>query len=202
MRRGDNADLVATLEQVVPAAQAGEPGAVEQVLRLVYPFVLRGCRARLGAPNSRTDPEDTAQEVLLAIAGAITRYEPGQRPFLAWVAAITSHKATDAFRRHYRDRSTPTQQLPDSLDGADPPESALLRAELAQQLRGLLAQLSEQQQTILVLRIIEGLSAADTARLLGMTAGSVRVAQHRALQRLRHLAASRANGGESTRTGG
>ncbi|QKT13908.1 hypothetical protein HUN07_02815 [Rhodococcus sp. W8901] len=45
--------------------------------------------------------------------------------------------------------------------------------------------LSAQQRTILHLRIIDGRTATDTADALGMTPGAVRVAQHRALARLR-----------------
>ena len=41
---------------------------------------------------------------------------------------------------------------------------------------------------ILVLRIVVGLSAEETAEIVGASAGAVRVAQHRALTRLRKTA--------------
>ena len=50
----------------------------------------------------------------------------------------------------------------------------------------LLSLLSDQQQEILRLRVVAGLSADETADALGMTAGAVRVAQHRALTKLRN----------------
>jgi RNA polymerase sigma-70 factor (ECF subfamily) len=54
--------------------------------------------------------------------------------------------------------------------------------------RALLATLTPVQREILTLRIIDGLSSDDTAAVTGMTATAVRVAQHRALNRLRrHL---------------
>jgi RNA polymerase sigma-70 factor (ECF subfamily) len=43
---------------------------------------------------------------------------------------------------------------------------------------------------LLVLRVAVGLSAEETGRAMGMSAGAVRVAQHRALARLRALAAA------------
>jgi RNA polymerase sigma-70 factor (ECF subfamily) len=46
----------------------------------------------------------------------------------------------------------------------------------------------------MVLRVAVGLSAEETGRALGMSAGAVRVAQHRALQKLRAAAEHVARG--------
>ena len=48
-------------------------------------------------------------------------------------------------------------------------------------------QLPDHQRELLTLRVAVGLSAEETATSLGMTAGAVRVAQHRALARLREM---------------
>lgn len=49
----------------------------------------------------------------------------------------------------------------------------------------LLDLLPGKQREILILRIVVGLSAEETAEAVGSTAGAVRVAQHRALARLK-----------------
>ena len=46
----------------------------------------------------------------------------------------------------------------------------------------------QHQRELLVLRVLTGLSAEETGAALGMSAGAVRVAQHRALLRLRAIA--------------
>jgi RNA polymerase sigma-70 factor (ECF subfamily) len=51
----------------------------------------------------------------------------------------------------------------------------------------MLSGLPSQQREILTLRVAVGLSAEETAVALGMTAGAVRVAQHRALAKLRRV---------------
>lgn len=51
----------------------------------------------------------------------------------------------------------------------------------------LLRILPDKQREIVVLRIVVGLSAEETAGVVGSTAGAVRVAQHRALTRLRKI---------------
>lgn len=50
--------------------------------------------------------------------------------------------------------------------------------------------LPDKQREILVLRVVVGLSAEETAEAVGSTPGAVRVAQHRALNRLRSMLAT------------
>ncbi|MGH3816140.1 MAG: sigma factor-like helix-turn-helix DNA-binding protein, partial [Pseudonocardiaceae bacterium] len=45
----------------------------------------------------------------------------------------------------------------------------------------------DKQREILVLRVVVGLSAEETAEAVGSTPGAVRVAQHRALGKLRNV---------------
>ena len=62
--------------------------------------------------------------------------------------------------------------------------------------RALLAHLPAAQRRLLLLRVVGGLSAEDTGYVLDMSPGAVRVAQHRALVRLRTLAAHESRTGE------
>jgi RNA polymerase sigma-70 factor (ECF subfamily) len=50
----------------------------------------------------------------------------------------------------------------------------------------LLGTLPAKHREILVLRLVVGLSAEETAAAVGSTAGAVRVAQHRALAKLKN----------------
>ena len=79
----------------------------------------------------------------------------------------------------------PTSELPDVVDVGPGPEDQAVKADEAEQARDLLDLLPRHQRELLVLRVAVGLSAEETGRALGMTAGAVRVAQHRALARLR-----------------
>jgi RNA polymerase sigma-70 factor (ECF subfamily) len=53
----------------------------------------------------------------------------------------------------------------------------------------LMQQLPAQQREILTLRVAVGMSTDETAAALGMSTGAVRVAQHRALTKLRAMIA-------------
>lgn len=49
----------------------------------------------------------------------------------------------------------------------------------------LLSTLPEKHREILILRLVVGMSAEETAAAVGSTAGAVRVAQHRAIAKLK-----------------
>jgi RNA polymerase sigma-70 factor (ECF subfamily) len=176
-------------EQLVIDAMTGDRDAVARLLELIRPLVARYCRGKLGpVDRSFLSADDVAQEVCLAVLGALPNYRVQGRPFLAFVYGIAAHKVIDAHRAVSRGRTDPVADVPDVVAGEAGPEQHALRGELSTQLRALLAELPEKQREILVLRIVVGLSAEETAEIVGASAGAVRVAQHRALTRLRKTA--------------
>jgi RNA polymerase sigma-70 factor (ECF subfamily) len=176
-------------EQLVIDAMTGDRAAVARLLELIRPLVARYCRGKLGpVDRSFLSADDVAQEVCLAVLGALPNYRVQGRPFLAFVYGIAAHKVIDAHRAVTRGRSDPVADVPDVVAGDAGPEQQAMRGELSAQLRALLDELPEKQREILVLRIVVGLSAEETAEIVGASAGAVRVAQHRALTRLRKTA--------------
>jgi RNA polymerase sigma-70 factor (ECF subfamily) len=78
-------------------------------------------------------------------------------------------------------------EVPDGVsDGSDPQEIAV-QGSVGRTITDLLDELPSLQREILVLRVAGGLTAEETADTLGTTPGAVRVAQHRALGKLRAL---------------
>ena len=123
----------------------------------------------------------------MAIVKALPRYVDAGTPFAAFVHGITAHKVADAQRAGYRDQSSATGRVPDGADPAAGPEDTLLAGERAQLARTLLDRLPPAHRDLLLLRVVGGLTAEQTGAALGMSPGAVRVAQHRALARLRTL---------------
>jgi RNA polymerase sigma-70 factor (ECF subfamily) len=179
-------DVAPVLERLVPAAVAGDTAARDLLLAEIQPLVQRYCRGRLGRNEGVIgSADDVAQDVCLAVISALPNYEIKGLSFRAFVYGIAAHKVTDAFRAIGRNRSDPVAELPDSPILHDGPEQRLLAAELAERLGHLLHRLTPRQREVLVLRIAVGLSADETAQVVGSTPGAVRVTQHRALNRLR-----------------
>jgi RNA polymerase sigma-70 factor (ECF subfamily) len=178
--------------ELVNAAVDRDPVATHRVLETIRPFVLRYCRARLGrVDRSFASADDVVQEVCLSLVSALPAYQERGQPFLAFVYGIAKHKVADAHRTAARDRSMPLAEVPDRPETAAGPEQQVVQAELKLLIDGLLATLTDKQREIVVLRVMAGLSSEQTADAVGSTPGAVRVAQHRALARLRKLATPR-----------
>lgn len=173
------------IDRLVAAAVADDGAALNQLLAILRPLVVRYCRSRLGAERGGVAADDVAQEVCLAVLKALPTYTDQGKPFLAFVYGIAAHKVVDAHRLAGRDRSEPTDEVPEGFDDHHGPEQHALDLSAGAEMRDLLAQLPEKQREILVLRVVVGLSAEETAVAVGSTPGAVRVAQHRAVAKLR-----------------
>ncbi|MET9065234.1 sigma-70 family RNA polymerase sigma factor [Streptosporangium sandarakinum] len=176
------------LKDLTSLAVQGDRTAIESLIAQLRPMVVRYCRARLGRVSGQYHiADDVAQEVCIAVLSALPRYRDMGRPFASFVFGIASHKVADALRSSVRS-AVPTQDLPDGPDDGPGPEETVVRYIEAEHARRLLSRLPDNQRELLILRVVSGLSAEETGNVLGMSPGAVRVAQHRALARLRAMA--------------
>ncbi|SCL27682.1 RNA polymerase sigma-70 factor, ECF subfamily [Micromonospora pallida] len=161
----------------------------------LHPRVVRYCRARLGRiGGAYTTADDVAQEVCLAVLRALPRYKEQGKPFSAFVFAIAANKVVDAQRVAVRATAvTVTDTMPERPDTTPGPEQQAIAVDLARQISVLLDRLPDVQREIVTLRVAVGLTAEEVGTILGMSAAAVRVAQSRALARLRTLAGGQFN---------
>ncbi|MFD6894598.1 sigma-70 family RNA polymerase sigma factor [Rhodococcus sp. NPDC060086] len=173
-------DTELLLRHWVPRAVAGEPHAIGTVVSCVRPHVLQFCTARMDEQTrAHTPAEDVAQETCLALVRALPRYDDRGGSVLRFAFAIAANKVVDARRNAVR----PVASVHEIHEPA--PDEDILDSELASAARRFVELLPEQQRQIVILRIFRGYSTERTALMLGTTPGAVRVAQHRALTRLR-----------------
>jgi RNA polymerase sigma factor (sigma-70 family) len=157
------------LEDLVRAAQRGEPLALAALLRALAPYVGRICGA-----IALDDGDDAMQETMIRVLKGIRRLrEPAA--LHGWVRRIAVREAL----RLARTRSTliPVEQLPEPLAGIAPD----LRVEVADTLR----QLTPEQRAILFLRELEGFTEAEAAALLDIKVGTAKSRLHRARRAFR-----------------
>ncbi|WP_026303905.1 sigma-70 family RNA polymerase sigma factor [Jongsikchunia kroppenstedtii] len=174
------------LDRAAAAAVQGDRSALADVLESIRPPVVRYCRARVGAGERHTlSADDVAQEVCMAVMTALPRYRDQGRPFMAFVYGIAAHKVADAHRGAARVKADPVEELPEAMSVDNGPEQLALDADASRRMAELLELLPEKQREVLVLRLVVGMSAEETAEAVGSTAGAVRVAQHRALNKLK-----------------
>lgn len=173
-------------EALAKAAAGGDRDALAELLAVLQPKVIRYCRGRIGSTHGTyASAEDVAQEVLMAVLAALPNYHGGDAGFDAFVFGIAGHKVADFYRKKQREQTTPMSEPPDEIDPLPGPEQTVERGELHREVHELLDTLPPGQREVLVLRQILDMSAEETANTLSSTPGAVRVAQHRALNKLR-----------------
>jgi RNA polymerase sigma-70 factor (ECF subfamily) len=177
----------AAFHELVTSSMQGDQEAVATLFAWIRPAIVRYCRSRIGRSGSAfSSADDVAQEICMAVLGAIARYGDEPESFLPFVYGIAAHKVADHYRRAGRDRSDPAADVPDGVDMSASPEQQIMAADLRDRLDQLLATLPPRQREILILRLVVGLSAQETATAVGLTPTAVRVTQHRALAKLRN----------------
>jgi RNA polymerase sigma-70 factor (ECF subfamily) len=175
---------------LVSRAAQRDPDATGALLAELRPGLVRYCRARLGhIGGAYTTADDVAQDICIALLSALPRYRDLGRPFAAFVYGIAAHKVADAQRAAARNASaTPVESFALRPDPAPGPEQQAVHTDLGRRLTALLGRLPEVQREIVLLRVAAGLSAEEVGAVVGLSAPAVRVAQSRALAKLRTLA--------------
>ena len=130
--------------------------------------------------------EDLTEEVFLSAWEAMEDYEQRGHPFSAWLYRIAHNAVVD----HYRTQKDESPLDPFAFTLVDEslgPEEILLKKGEVSRLLAALKELSEDNQHLIILRFVEGLSHSEVARILGKSEVACRVAQHRALASLSEI---------------
>ncbi len=135
---------------------------------------------------STTEAEDLTQEVFLKIHRGLGTFRQ-ESQVSTWVFQIATHAALDhlksATHRHAL-RQSPLEEV--DVHGIEEDHArAPFQAELACCIRGMVATLSVEDQTILHLCELKELRVSDIATILEITPGAAKIRLHRARQRLK-----------------
>jgi RNA polymerase sigma-70 factor (ECF subfamily) len=132
---------------------------------------------------SVADAEDLTAEVFVKMVEALPAYRVTGVPFEAWLYRIASARIIDYRRRNQRRPQTElTESLSDTSE--ESPEELVVGQQELEALRVAVGHLSDEQQTLLVLRFIERKSHENVAMIMGKSVSAVKSIQHRALNLL------------------
>jgi RNA polymerase sigma-70 factor, ECF subfamily len=167
-------------QAVLAGARAGAEWAISVLYREHYPRLLRYLRAQ-----EPVEGEDLAADAWLDAARGLGRFEGDEGAFRRWIFTIARRRLIDLRRRRTRSARalgalSQLAEQPD-VEGAGAPVLAASETDAA---LTRIASLPPDQADVVLLRVVAGLEVADVARILGKKPGTVRVLQHRALQRL------------------
>jgi RNA polymerase sigma-70 factor (ECF subfamily) len=173
------ANQTGVLDEALARASGGDEAGFLQLWRSLQPPLLRFLRV-IGCD----DPEDVASETWLQVVRDLPRFSGGGEDFRRWLFTIGRHRAIDAARTRSRRPATPVSSGLEILADHQLVEDQVLDGMSVRWAMGLLAGLSRDQAEVVALRVIAGLETPDVARILGKSAGAVRVALHRGLKSL------------------
>ena len=158
------------------AARAGQRDALADLWRTHQAPLLRYLRARRTA-----SPDDVASQVWIDVARSIERFEGGPDDFRRWLFTIAHRRSVDEVRRAVRRADMPAVHV-DHAVGADIEHDRMDALERAIE---MVSSLPVDQAEAVMLRVVNDLSVADVAGVMGVSEGNVRVLVHRGVLRLR-----------------
>lgn len=135
------------------------------------------------------DPEDLLGEVFLQMARRIEDFDGTVAGFRSWVFTIAHHRLVDDHRARTRRPLTLVDDFPQRADEEAPEVDALDRLG-TKRVEALLAQLTDDQRDVLLLRLISGLTIEEIAGVLDKNVGSTKQLQRRGLNALRRILAA------------
>jgi RNA polymerase sigma-70 factor (ECF subfamily) len=207
--RDSNAPIMSTEDQeLLEALRRGDEAAFVRLVESLHGSMLRLAMVHIG---DRAVAEEIVQEAWLGVLQQLDRFE-GRSSLKTWVLRIVSNRAkTRAVRER---RTVPFSALAGADPEADEPlvdldrflpaghrwaghwasapaswrevpEAVLVSQETLAEVERAVAALPATQQAVLILRDVEGLSAAEACQLLGLTEGNQRVLLHRGRSKVR-----------------
>ena len=170
----------AAIERLVDEARSGDASAFGQLFDHFHQPIYRYIVSRVHNP---ADAEDLTQLVFVKALEALPRYESRGIPFGGWLFRLARNAVVD-FTRTRHEHADLDAVIDHGTHEPGPEEVAVTRQEM-DMVGAALAALTDDQRETIELRFFAGLSARETAEVMGRQAGTIRGLQFRAIAALR-----------------
>jgi RNA polymerase sigma-70 factor (ECF subfamily) len=181
-------------ESLLAGLRAGDERAFEALVRTHAARLLSVARRFL---RSEDDAQDAVQDAFLSAFKAIDTFQGGAR-VSTWLHRIVVNASLMKLRSRRRKPEEPIDDLlPQFIEDGhhlrrptgwqERADVLVERREVRERVRECMDRLPESYRLVMILRDVEDLDTAETARLLGIEEGAVKTRLHRARQALRAL---------------
>ena len=153
------------------------------MLERLRPRIVLWCASRMSPGlRARVEPEDVAQEVLIALHKSLdhVEYDDAKR-FFGWVFRVAENRIRDLVDYH---GALKRQVGPPLSFTQTTPSRAASRLEASRRLQTALAELSDDHRLVIQLRKIEGRSVEEVCEAMGRGKSAVKMLYWRAFQTL------------------
>lgn len=187
----DTIDVSAVLtgqdeERLIERLRQRDEAAFNQLVRLHQGAVFRQLLRVLG---DAAEAEDLAQEVFVTVFKAIETFR-GDSRLSTWIHRIAQNHARNRLKYHGRhkrrgdapleDTTEETAAAPETGSRLPRPDQQVEAQQAEANIRTAIAQLDDEQRTLIVLRDLEHLSYEDIQAQTGLPSGTVKSRLHRA----------------------
>ena len=169
-------------DRVLRRARSGAGDA----FTLLYGDLARPVAAYVRSQGVR-EVEDVTSEVFLAVFTGMGSFTGDQAHFRSWVFTIAHRRVMDHWRRSARTVPQVPYEPADDDRSVGSAEADAMDVLGEQQVLAMLDRLTDEQQEVLVLRVIGDLTVEQVAEVVGRTEGAVKALQRRGLATLRKL---------------
>jgi RNA polymerase sigma-70 factor (ECF subfamily) len=172
-------------ENLIEKAQNGDSECFGKLYDHYLPKIYRFVLIKV---NNREITEDLVHEVFMSAWQSIGRYRHKGFPFSSWLYQIARNQVID----HYRVKKNHANL--DEIDEEKIKVDNALGEKLDnlfswEKVQGAIKRLSHDQQDVLIMRFVEGLSHREIAASMKKSEGAVRIIQHRAINELKSILA-------------
>lgn len=190
---------MAAEKELVRQAQKGNVAAYEELVRKHQQRIFAVAN---GVLRRNGDLEDIAQQVLLKVYVSLKRFDL-RSSFSTWLYKVTVNECLDYLRKkkvrkliYEADMTEEQAEQLNILEDAGEARTidASRRVELQQLVDGLLSHLPEEEQLMLVLKEVEGLTVEEIGQVLNMNVNTVKVRMFRARGKLVEIYRRRMSG--------
>ena len=182
--RPDPNDAAAEVWALVERAQAGEAAAFGLIYDRYVDTVFRFVYFRVG---NRQLAEDLTSDTFLRALKRIGSFTWQGRDLGAWLVTIARNLVADHFKSSRFRLEVTTGEMLDANEVERSPEDSVLESLSNAALLEAVRRLNPQQQECVTLRFLQGLSVAETARVMGKNEGAIKTLQYRAVRTLARL---------------
>lgn len=184
--------------ELIKALLAGDENAFRQLVQSYHNLMKQVARSIVGDAIA----EEVVQDAWIAVIKGLDKFE-GRSQLKTWILRIVSNSAKTRLRKEARSiavgdaedvqKSTlPAERfkqdghwaIPPSPWHSDQPDQLLASEQLQQQLSQAIDQLPANQQAVLILREMEGLTMEEVCKILDISESNARVLLHRARTKL------------------
>jgi RNA polymerase sigma-70 factor (ECF subfamily) len=177
-----------SFQTTLQAARQAAPWAWTLIYKELAPALTGYLRA-----SGSVDPEDLTAEVFLRVVQDIGRFEGDEAKFRSWVFVIAHHRLIDDRRRRIRrpQVSLNLESLRNFRFHGDSETEAMNNLS-TDSVEAIIRRCAPDQKEVLLLRVVAGLTLAETAEVLGKGLSAVKALQRRGVATIRRAIAEEA----------